>query len=148
MFHTNPVKIFYGRYNYEYLGQDIVEGMLVRMLCYVVGFGMTYGLLVLMSEKETKISYMGTRTMAVYLFHGLTYSFIKGTSDILSGVNTWAESLLLLAFCAAVTFFFSARKFTVFTNAVASIPFEKMGEGFIRVLGNVKVTQQDLVFGK
>lgn len=141
-------KIFYGRYNYEYLDQGTVEGIFVRLLCYAVGFGMTYGLLVLMSEKETKVSYIGTRTMAVYLFHGLTYSFIKGVSDILGGVNTLTESVMLLVFCVAVTFFFSARQFTVFTNAVAAIPFEKMGEGFVKVLGRLKVTQQDLIFGK
>lgn len=149
IFPTNySPKIFYGRYNYEYLEQGMVEGMLVRLICYAIGFGMTFGLMLLMSEKEAKVSYIGTRTMAVYLFHGLIYSFMKGTSGILSGVNTLAESAMLLAFCIAITLLFSARQFTALTNAVASIPLEKIGGSFIKALGNIKVTQQDLIFGK
>lgn len=149
VFPTNySPKIFYGRYNYEYLDQGIVEGMLVRLICYAVAFGMTFGIMILMSEKETKISYIGTRTMAVYLFHGLTYSFIKGTTDILSEVNTLMESVMLLMFCLCITFIFSARQFTVITNAVSSISLKKIGEGFIKGVGNLKVTKQDLIFGK
>ena len=31
------VKIFYGRYSYEFLGQDPIAGILCRIICYAVG---------------------------------------------------------------------------------------------------------------
>lgn len=114
-------KIFYGRYNYDYLGQSAAEGILSRMLCYLVGFFLTFAIALLISKKQTFYSYIGTRTMAVYLFHGLTYSLIKGTSGILGNVNTLAESVLLLLFCACLTFVFSMPQFTAFTNAVSNL---------------------------
>lgn len=35
------VKIFYGRYNYDFLGQTFAEGMTIRLLCYGIGFFLT-----------------------------------------------------------------------------------------------------------
>lgn len=118
---TFSPKIFYGRYNYDYLGQSPFEGILVRLLCYGVGFSFTFILMLLMSEKKTNYSYIGTRTMAVYLFHGLTYSYLKECTDLLKGINSIAESFLLLAFCAVLVGVFSIPQLTAFTNAVASV---------------------------
>lgn len=147
--HTNySPKIFYGRYNYEFLNQGILEGVLVRLLCYAAGFGMTFALLLLISEKRTKLSYIGSRTMAIYLFHGLTYSLIKGTSDVLASVNTVTETLLLLCICFAVMMIFSKKEFTTFTNGISSVSCRNVHDTIIELLGSCKVTERDLVYGK
>lgn len=147
--HTNySPKIFYGRYNYEFLNQGILEGVLVRLLCYAAGFGMTFALLLLISEKRTKLSYIGSRTMAVYLFHGLTYSFIKGTSDVLASVNTATETILLLCTCFAVMMIFSKKQFTAFTNEISSVSWRNVHDTIIELLGSCQVTERDLVYGK
>lgn len=114
-------KIFYGRYNYDFLGQSAFEGILVRLICYGIGFGFTFALMLLVSEKKTFYSYIGTRTMAVYIFHGLTYSYLKECTEVLKNVNTITESFMLLAFCAVLVGVFSIPQFTSFTNAVASV---------------------------
>lgn len=114
-------KIFYGRYNYDFLGQTVLEGMLCRLICYAIGFFFTFALMLLVSEKKTFYSYIGGRTMAIYLFHGLTYSYMKHCTDLLHNVNTVTESLLLIALCAALVAVFSIPQFTAFTNAIASI---------------------------
>ena len=116
-----PVKIFYGRYNYDYLGQDMITGILCRIVCYGIGAFMTYALLILMTERKIFCSYIGTRTMAIYLFHGLTYSWLKGSTDILENVNTIPEALLLIAFCICLTGIYSIPQLTSFTNKVASL---------------------------
>lgn len=147
--HTNhSPKIFYGRYNYEFLNQGILEGVLVRLFCYAAGFGMTFALLLLISEKRTKLSYIGSRTMAVYLFHGLTYSLIKGTSDVLASVNTAMETLLLLCTCFAVMMIFSKKQFTAFTNKISSVSWGNVHDTIIKLLGSCQVTERDLVYGK
>ena len=122
-------KVFYGRYNYHFLGQDISEGMLCRLICYGAGFIMTFAVMALITERKTIFSYIGTRTMAVYLFHGLTYSYLKECTDILANVNTIAESLVLILSCAALTVLFSAKSLTTFTNTVAHLHLPKDRSG-------------------
>lgn len=120
------VKIFYGRYNYDFLGQTFAEGMTIRLLCYGIGFFLTYALICLVPEKENRLSYMGERTMAIYLCHGLTYSYIKSATDWLQNVNTIAESLLLLTACIVLSFAFSIPQLTTFTNRLANIHLPKV----------------------
>lgn len=123
---TGSVKAFYGRYNYDFLGLTPVQGIAVRLLVYLVGFGLTYAIAILMTEKELKISYIGIRTMPVYLFHGLLYSAIKFGTNILPGVNTALETTLLLGFCVVITLLFASKPLYDFTNAVAGVKLESL----------------------
>lgn len=116
-----PVKIFYGRYNYEYLEQDILTGILCRAACYGIGAFMTYAILVLMTEQKTFYSYIGTRTMAIYLFHGLTYSWLKGSTQILENISTIPGAVLLIVFCTCLTGILSIPQFTDFTSRIADL---------------------------
>ncbi|MGN1266628.1 MAG: acyltransferase family protein [Dorea sp.] len=114
-------KIFYGRYHYEYLGQQPTQGLLCRIVCYLIGFILTFSLMFLVSEKHTFYSYIGSRTMAIYLFHGLTYNYIKDCTNILQNVNAFGETVLLILSCVVMTAIFSAKPFTTFTNKVANL---------------------------
>lgn len=114
-------KIFYGRYNYDYLGQTNIEGMLCRLICYAVGFLMTFGIMLFIYEKKTFYSYLGGRTMAIYLFHGLIFSCLKFGTNILPNVNTAPETILLLIFCLGLVWIFSAPPPSIFVGAIANI---------------------------
>lgn len=117
-------KIFYGRYNYDFLDQDIPEGVLIRLFCYVIGFTMTFAVAFLIADRRTFFSYLGTRTMAVYLFHGLLYSYLKHSSKLLQQINTIPESVLLLCFCIGLVFLFSWKPLTNFTNQIANFKYQ------------------------
>lgn len=123
-------KIFYGRYSYEALGQSPIEGILCRILCYLIGFFFTFALMFLISEKQTFYSYIGPRTMSIYLFHGLTYQFLKSCTSILKNVDTIGETALLLVFCAALTALFSAPQFTTFTSKISNLPLPDLSHLF------------------
>ena len=116
-----PMQVFYGRYNYLSMKQGMLEGVLWRILLYIIGFFMTFAFMVWMPEKQLPLSYIGTRTMAIYLFHGLTYTFLEQCTKLLNNRNTFIETILLLIFCAAVTWLFSFKPFTLFTNLFSSI---------------------------
>lgn len=120
------VKVFYGRYSYHTMGLNYAEGILSRLLCYGISFAMTFAVMILISERKTRYSYMGTRTMAVYLFHGLTYTFLKSYTPLLGNVDTVLETFLLLACCVAVTVVFSAQPFTTFTNQFSNAPLPEL----------------------
>ena len=123
--------IFYGRYSYETMHQTMITGVLWRIFMYVIGFLMTYALLILMTEKKLSISYIGTRTMAIYLFHGLTFKFLEGCTGVLKNIDTGFGTVLLLGGCVFLTWFFSLKPFTWFTNLCsANVPaFQRKDHG-------------------
>ncbi len=108
--------IFYGRYNYDSMHKTLFNGVLWRILMYIIGFIMTLCLMVLMPEKKLPISYIGTRTMAIYLFHGLTFKTLEHCTTLLENLNSPSETFLLLLGCAVLTLLFSWMPFTKFTN--------------------------------
>ena len=119
-------KIFYGRYGYDSLAQSSFEGILCRIVCYALSFVLTYALMFLISEKETFYSYIGPRTMAVYLFHGLTYNLIKDCTDILQNINTVTETAFLLCSCVIITAVCAHRKLVNFTNHISNLHFSDL----------------------
>ncbi len=122
-----PMQIFYGRYSYSFMKQSLFQGVIYRCLAYLIGFSMTLAVLVLMSEKKLIYSYLGTRTMAIYLFHGLLYTYLHHATKLLDHLDTWGESFLLLAACAGITVFFSLQPFTDFTNALSNFSIPHFG---------------------
>ena len=119
-------EIFYGRYNYDALAQGDFEGVLCRFACYLIGFALTYFIMALIPERKTCFSYIGTRTMAIYLFHGLICASVKHVSNILKQANTLEESVLVILTCVVLTVVLSAPAFTSFTNAVTRISIPKI----------------------
>ena len=111
-----PMQVFYGRYNYHFMKQGILEGILWRSGLYVIGFLMTFAWMILMPEKKLPVSYIGTRTMAIYLFHGLTYTYLDQCTTLLDGIDQIGSTLLLLIGCALLTWIFSFKPFTTFTG--------------------------------
>ena len=120
-------KIFYGRYGYDSLGQSAIEGIICRLACYAISFVLTYALMFIISEKQTAHSYIGPRTMPIYLFHGLTYNFVKDCTDILEHVDTVGETAVLLAACGAMTKLFAARPLVTFTNKISNLYLSDLG---------------------
>ena len=118
-------KIFYGRYNYEFLHQSPVEGILIRLLCYIVGFLLMMFTAIVMYDKKSLVSYLGYRTMPVYLFHGLTYSYFKYNTDILQNIDTWTETIFLMLSCMFLVWLFSFQIFQTFTDFISNLSFNK-----------------------
>ena len=120
-----PMQIFYGRYSYHTMKQGMLEGLLWRIGAYLIGILWTFALMILMPEKKLCFSYIGTRTMAVYLFHGLTYTYLNSATGILKNLNTPLETTAILAGCAALTVFFAFKPFTTFTNKICNLKISK-----------------------
>lgn len=121
--HTDySLKIFYGRYNYDFLDMTDGEGIFCRILCYAIGFLLTFAFLSLLTEQQNILSYIGSRTMPIYLFHGLTYSYLKECTSVLDDVETVPESIILLVFCTALAILFSTLPFNRFTKIVSNLP--------------------------
>lgn len=119
--HQLSVKIFYGRYSYEGLGLSNLEGLLIRMVCYGISFLLIYMFMLVLPSEKKSYTYLGERTMAVYIFHGLIYSCLKYGSSIWGSVRSNVESILLILFCLAVVWLVSRRPFVRITDKIAHL---------------------------
>lgn len=115
-----PMQIFYGRYSYHTMKQGMWEGLFWRIISYLIGSLWTFALMILIPENQNIFSYIGTRTMAIYLFHGLIYTYLNQSTGIFKNLNTPLETFGILAGCIAVTILFSFQPFTTFTNKICN----------------------------
>lgn len=127
--HSISPKIFYGRYNYEYLEMNDMDGMCIRLLCYGISFAVTYLFMFIIPDRKIFCSCLGGRTMSIYLFHGLVYSSFKQATDLLENLNGWWQVWILLAFCIGIVWIFSRKPFVTFTNDVAQIEIHRGPKG-------------------
>lgn len=114
-------RVFHGRYNYAYLEQGVIEGIAVRLLCYGISLAITLLILCMIPEKENRFSYLGERTMAIYLFHGLICSCLKARWGYFENLSVWAETVFLLGGSLAVTGVLSLKPFTVVLNKLTGV---------------------------
>lgn len=119
--HRLSPKIFYGRYSYADLGMENPEGVLIRIICYAVSFLLIYLFMLVLPTEKKSYSYLGERTMAIYIFHGFIYSCLKYGSSILSSVESNLESILLILFCIFLIWLLSRKPFVLVTNKIAHL---------------------------
>ncbi len=119
------LKIFYGRYNYDYLDFTVSEGILIRVMCYTISLLMTLLLAMILPDRQMSWSYLGSRTMAVYLFHGLVYSCFKMGKSFYNSLPNTVETLILIGFSLLVVWLLSRKPFTDFTNYISNLHLPK-----------------------
>ena len=119
------VSYFYGKSSYVNMGQGAIEGILVRLLCFGIGFFFIYAVAILMTEKHSRFSQLSNASMAIYLFHGLVFKFFEHKTTILEKVDTIPESVLLMLFCMGLVYLFSRKIFCKFTNAFTNINIKR-----------------------
>ena len=98
-----------------------MEGMLIRCGCYVLSFVLIYLLMLVLPAEKKAYSYIGERTMAVYIFHGLVYSCLKYATPVLASVRSNTESILLILFCLALVWIASRKPFVFVTDKVSHL---------------------------
>lgn len=119
--HRLSVKIFYGRYSYEALGLGSAEGIMIRILCYGISFMLIYLFMLVLPSEKKSYSYLGERTMEIYIFHGIIYSCVKHESTILHSVRSYRESILLILWCLVLVWIVSRKPFVRVTNRIAHL---------------------------
>ena len=115
------VKVFYGRYSYESLGLEPAEGILIRILCYGISFILIYLFMLVLPSEKKSYSYLGERTMAIYIFHGIIYSCVKHESNVLHSIRSYRESILLIICCLGLVWVVSRKPFVRLTNRIAHL---------------------------
>ncbi len=116
------VKIFYGRYNYEYLGLTDFEGVLLRIICYLISVLMLGVVMVMIPGAQNKFSILGQKTMSIYLFHGLIFKVFQRGKSWYQRTGNFFETVIILGACAVTIWLLAQKPFVDFTKKIMHIP--------------------------
>lgn len=64
-----PVDIFRGNHSYKVCGMNDPEGMIIRLLMYLVSFALILTFLALLPDIKLPLTFVGRNTMGIYFFH-------------------------------------------------------------------------------
>ena len=115
-----PIAIFRGNHSYELSGLTDPEGIVVRLLMYLVSFIIIYTMLAIMPDRKLLTTYIGRHTMGIYFFHYPIMIVMNGLFilQIPALINVW--SLLAVSL--------------VFVLVLGSLPIDLLYTGVINLL--------------
>ncbi len=108
-----------GNSSYAELAVDYLDGICIRLICYLIGMFFIFAILALMTEKKNLFTKLGSTTMSIYIFHGLVYKVLESKSTILAGIDTYGETAALIIFCIVLAFILSLKPFRMFTDLIS-----------------------------
>ncbi|WFR58424.1 acyltransferase family protein [Anaerocolumna sp. AGMB13025] len=112
---------------YSYQKSDIVKfGWLYRTAIYIFSTVFIYVIAAIMPRKKYWFTYMGQRTMSIYLLHGLIYKILQYQTNLYDTIDTTAEMLMILLLAIFITFILSLKPFDFVVRKLSSVPLEKM----------------------
>ena len=87
-----PVDLFRGNHSYKVCGMGDPEGMVVRLLMYLVSFVLIFTFLALVPDRKLPITFIGRNTMGIYFFHYPLLIVMNGLMilKIPQLLNVWA----------------------------------------------------------
>lgn len=120
------VKIFYGRYDYEYLNLTDLQGIVVRILCYLASLAMIFIVAIMIPGAKNSLSPLGQKTMSVYLFHGLIFAVFRCGEAYYGKLGLIVEDAILLEACAGTIWLLCQKPFVQFTNKITKLPLPRI----------------------
>lgn len=118
---TLSVKIFYGRYDYEYLGLTDVQGVMLRAVCYLISILMIFIVAVMIPGAKQNFSGLGQKTMSVYLFHGLLFAVFRCGEAWYQSMGYIIEDTIIFEACAGTVWLLSRKPFVRFTDRITHL---------------------------
>lgn len=103
------VKLFHMKGSYKTLSLQPLQGMLLRALALAMGFTASLSLFALSPARKTLLTGLGTRTISVYLTHGLIIKLIRMLKLPYAIENQALLLLSALAFSAVICLLFGNR---------------------------------------
>ncbi len=125
---VNPLRHFFTGRN-PYSGVFSENGILIRMLCYIITFAASFSVLCIMPQKKIGImTKIGSRTLQIYFWHRILLYVMVGVG-ILQMFNINIFGPILYIICAiALTFLCSLKIFSFPTANIMNANFKKQAE--------------------
>ena len=111
-----PFEILKGADSYKDLHLSLFIGFLSRIVLLIIGLAFIISFINLISEKEFKLTYIGKRTLVIYLLHPFFIPIVKKIDLILEFDNQYYGIIICLLITASITMLLSIRQFTEYYN--------------------------------
>lgn len=107
--------------SYSQLGMSIIYGMINRIYIYILGFIISIFIIIKMSSKEYKFTYLGGKTISIYFLHNyFIYAFLL--TGIYNKIFVGNIGVIAMAIVSVVvTIILGSKLFIVPTNKVIDI---------------------------
>src|SRR5699024_5063321 len=86
-------------------------GWIYRIITYFLATLMIYLIAIFIPREKRWYTYLGQRTMSIYLLHGIIYKSIQYLTDIYDRIETRLDMALMVIFSVALTFLLSTKPF-------------------------------------
>lgn len=114
------IKVFYGRYDYEYLGLSDATGIVLRSASYLIAILMILIVAVMIPGAKNALSSLGAKTMAIYLFHGLLFAAFRRGASFYQSMGQIIEDVIILEASIGTVWLLSRAPFVKFTTWITS----------------------------
>lgn len=119
--------IIYGSHSYAVMDVPSGNAMIMRFVWYIVAMAMTLAVMCLIPKRKTIVSYIGSRTLAIYIIHRVLRPIILQT-----GVYEYfmGSGISILLFCGIVslviTFICSGKHLTAFFQKAFQVRWDRL----------------------
>ena len=121
------VAIFRANHSYKLCGLEDPEGIVIRLLMYLVSFIIIYTMLAIMPDRKLILTYIGRHTMGIYFFHYPIMILMNGLFilQIPALTNVWVLLGVSLVFLLVLGSLPVDLAYTGILNLIAFILFKK-----------------------
>jgi fucose 4-O-acetylase-like acetyltransferase len=103
-----------------------VWGWLNRTALYALSTSLLYLIAVIIPRKRHWFTYLGERTLGIYLIHGLIYRSLEYMTNIYDIIDTNLEVMLLVISSGSLTFLLSIKPINYLIKMMYRIPLERL----------------------
>lgn len=113
-------------FKFSYMHQNVSDGVLVRILVYCVTLTIIYALAIIMPKNKYWFSYIGTRTMGIYLLHGLICKSLQYCTPFYHYIKGPLQYIILVMISIGLALLLSMKIFDDLVRKISNIPIEKL----------------------
>ena len=112
--------------SYSYAAMHMKYGWMQRGILYIISTIMIFALAVLIPKKQHVYSYLGSRTMGIYMLHGLILKTIINCTNWYDYMNSPIKVVALVIVSMLICLILSTKIVDRVVRTFSSVPFEYM----------------------
>lgn len=112
--------------SYSYDEMKLPYGWLLRIILYIISTGLIFSIAVFIPKRKHWFSYLGSRTMGIYMVHGAILKTITYCTDWYDSVDTTLEVIFVFAAAFLLCLILSTRQVNQAVGWMGRVPIERL----------------------
>lgn len=112
--------------SYSYSAMHLKNGFIQRGILYLISTTMIFALAVWIPKTKRLYSYLGGRTMGIYMIHGMIIKTVVSCTNWYDYFNTPVKISLLMVIAFLICLLLSTNIVHRFVSVLSKVPFERL----------------------